>query len=170
MKPVLRRRSLIAGAILFALVVAGASLYAQRPGGPPGDTPGGQPGAQARQRFMGGDIASRMVEGSWAFVSFDLAVSDETLVKARKTYVPTWKKMREAAEQMRDATPEARRDIMQTMGATQRELRESLRALLTDEQNAKYDAWLEQQRQRMTPPGGQPGAGDRPGGQQRPRR
>ena len=143
---------------------AGTALFAQGPGGPRG--PGGEqrqmPGAF--QAYGAQLMVERAVHGSWAFVALELGVSDEKLIDLRTVYQKNWQATKASIASLEDAEPDARRDIMQGIMESQRELRQSVKGVLSAEEGVKLDAWYDEQRQQSMRGGGRGGPGG-PGGE-----
>ena len=156
-----RGRVLVTGGLSVACLMVAAVLQAQGPGRPQMPPGGGPPGGF--QAFGMRMMVERAALGSWAFVSFELGVSDEKLVELRKVYQENWKVTRASLEKLQGGESGAGREIMQGVMESQRELRESVKAALTDEQGEKLDEWYEQQRQQSMrgAPGGGPPRGER---------
>lgn len=157
----MKRRSWVVAAAAMALVFASA-LYAQRPqrqGGPPGGGDGGR-------GMMG--FVERTITGSWVFVSLELDTSDDQLIQLRKVYREHLKTTREKVQALADLPQEERQNAMQELFGIQRELREAVRSILTEEQNAKLDEWAQQQmrqmQRQMPQRQGEGGSSRRPGG------
>ena len=152
------RPVLVAAGFSVAALLASALLFAQPPGMPPMPPGSGRPQGSGPpggfQSFQARLMIERAVHGSWAFVSFELDVSDEKLVELRKVYQENWEATKASLKGLADAEPDARRELMQGMMESQRELREKVKAALTDEQGAKLDKWYDQQRQQSMRGGG----------------
>ena len=155
-----RLASIVATVAVVVGLLTTAVLYAQRT---PDDREGGPP--QGRGGFTRGGgfqmqaMIQRAVHGSWAFVSFELGVSDEKLVELRGVYQKNWEGAKETLDKLEDTEPDGRRELMQSVMVSQRELREHVKVALTDEQGAKLDEWYERQRQGAMRGGGGGGRG-----------
>ena len=159
-----RSASIFVTVAVFMGFLTTAFLYAQRtPDDHEGPPPQGRSGFGRGFGFDPTVMIQRAVHGSWAFVSFELGVSDEKLVELRGVYQKNWEGTKKMLEQIGDTEPDARRELMQGVMQSQRELREHVKVALTDEQGAKLDEWYERQRQgTMRGVGGHTGArGDR---------
>ena len=154
-----RSASIVATVAVLVGLLTTAVLYAQRmPGDHEGAPPQGQGGFSRGFSFDPTVMIERAVHGSWAFVSFELGVSDEKLIELRGVYQKNWEGAKATLEQIGDMEPDARRELMQGVMQSQRELREHVKVALTDKQGAKLDEWYERQRQ-----GAMRGGGGRPG-------
>jgi hypothetical protein len=142
MKRTARSVFLVAIGVFVGVSLAGITVYAQRPGGPPG---GGGRGGGGFGGFNPMSIVERAVQGSWSVVSFELDTTDEQLAAVRKVYQESIAETKVKAEAMGELDPNNRREAMQGLMEGQRELREATKTHLDDAQNAKLDEWYQEQ-------------------------
>jgi len=160
-------RGIAYGVVAALVVAAGLTLRAQAPqqrpggGGPQGAPGDGNP---MRMMFNPRDMVERAVFGSWAFVALELDTNNEQLVKLRGVYQKQWADTKKQLDEMsgqQGGEQGDRQARMQAVMGGVRTLRDGVKEVLTADQNAKLDAWFEQQGRRQT---GGPGGGN----QQRP--
>ena len=165
MKRTVRSVFLVAAGVFVGVSLAGVTVYAQRPGGPPG---GGR-GGGGFGGFNPMSIVERVVHGSWVKISFELDTTDEQLAALRKVYQKSIEETRGKAEAMGELDPNNRREAMQGLMAGQRELREAAKAHLNEEQVATLDEWYQEQANAAQRRGGRGRAGGGEGRQRRQR-
>ncbi|GIX07859.1 MAG: hypothetical protein KatS3mg115_2262 [Candidatus Poribacteria bacterium] len=91
-----------------------------------------------------------------------------SLFSSERVYREHLKTTREKVQALADLPQEERQNAMQELFGIQRELREAVRSILTEEQNAKLDEWAQQQmrqmQRQMPQRQGEGGSSRRPGG------
>jgi len=149
----------IAAMVIF---VSQHSIQAQAPGGP-----GGPGGAGGGNRAMMMQMFS--ADNEWAYISFELGVKDDVLIKCRPTFQDAHTKGLAMRTKMGEASGDT--DKMRALKTESDTIKSTLdgklKAILTPEQIAKIATWEKESRARMQQRaggGGQPGAG---GAQQR---
>ena len=125
------------------------------PGGRGGGRGGGPGGGQFNMKsMMMGDIGS-----SWTHISFELAVDDEILVKAREIYEKAWNEQSKLADDIEKAgggmgsIQGAREEARKSLAEVHKKIKE----MLSPEQVEKLNKWektAQEQAQRMQRPGG----------------
>lgn len=136
---------IIAIALFAALALQDALLAQQRPGG-------GQPGAGGRGGpggggWRGGMMGGTGVENSWAYVSFELGVSDDQLSKARRMYQGAWESMKKMREEARSSGSfEGMREKSEKINS---DLKANLKNALTADQIKKLTEWETERQQQM---------------------
>jgi hypothetical protein len=96
------------------------------------------------------------LEASFAYICFELKVSNEALLKVRDIYQKAWTSRKELNRKMRDSMSggdrEAMREVMQEMRSAVEEIRngmaEKLKDCLTPEQEEKLVKWEKAYRER----------------------
>jgi hypothetical protein len=144
---------LVVAAMVFG--VYQLSSQAQAPGG---RAQGGMPqGGQMMQMFSS--------EAEWAYVSFELGVTDPKLLECRKAFQESYTKGKALREKMGTARgdTDALRALKTESDTIKTTLDKKLKTVLTTEQTTKIAAWEKETRDRMrarqAAGGGQPGGG-----------
>lgn len=147
-------------AFLVTLLIQ-QSTQAQFPGGRgggPGGMPGGGPGGG--RQFNMKSMMMGNIQSSWGYVSFELEVDDETLVKARKIYQKAWTEQSKLADDIEKAgggmgsIQGAREEAQKSLA----EVHNKLKEMLSPEQVEKLNEWekkTQEQSQQMRRGGGQ---------------
>jgi Spy/CpxP family protein refolding chaperone len=135
---------------LFAALALQNTLLAQRPGGGPGGGAGGPGGFGGFRGMMGG----AGIQDSWAYVSFELSITDDQLSKARKVYQGSWENMNKLREEARSSGSfEGLREKFEKLNS---DLKANLKTVLTADQLKKLTDWETARQQQMQ---GRPGGG-----------
>jgi len=124
------------------------------------------PGGRAQGMPQGGQMMQMFsAEQSWAYVSFELGVTDPKLLECRKAFQEAYTKGKALREKMGTARgdTEALRTLRTASDAIKTTLDKKLKGILTTEQTTKIAAWEKETRDRMrsrqASGGGQPGGG-----------
>jgi len=138
---------------------------AQAPGGSGGRS-GQQGGGPPQGMMMTMQILP--LEGTWTQISFELGVSDDALIKARKVFQDTWTKRKAIMAKAESAgnDEDARRTLRTDLEKLKTDLNTKLKAILTPKQMEDIAKW-EKENQNRFRSRQQSGSG---GGQQRPQR
>ena len=144
----------IAAMVIF---VSQHSIQAQAPGGP-----GGPGGAGGGNRAMMMQMFSP--DNEWAYISFELGVKDDVLIKCRPAFLEAHTKGLAMRTKMGEASGDT--DKMRALKTESDSLKSTLdgklKTILKPEQIAKIAAWEKESRARMQQRaggGGQPGGG-----------
>jgi Spy/CpxP family protein refolding chaperone len=135
--------------VIFALVALAAVLMVQHStkaqDSPPGPPAGGMPMGESMM------VRSLPLESSWAYISFELDVTNEALPKVRKLYQESWDSRKELIKKIDDARGD--REAMQSLrGEAEKiksDLEKKLEDVLTPEQAKKLKDWEEEMRQQL---------------------
>jgi Spy/CpxP family protein refolding chaperone len=121
-------------AMMFAaaVLVSGSAAVAQAQQGPGGPPPGGQQGGR------GGMNSQRMMEMLLKDITLT-ADQQAKLKEVQEKYDPQMAKMREEMMAARQSGQQMGPEAMQKMNALRTEQRDSIRAILTEEQQAVFD-------------------------------
>ncbi|MBD3183780.1 hypothetical protein GF312_15935 [Candidatus Poribacteria bacterium] len=151
------KKSFIVITIIMIIAVLGIIVFqdsseAQRP----------DRGNRQRRNFPGGFVRQNPLESSWAYVSFDLKISDDALLKARKVYQEAWIDQAKATKKMQESDGDmtAMQNLRSEMDRIEKVLAEKLSDILTPEQMQKLNKWKEEnqeQQQQMRRPPSPPG-------------
>ena len=140
------RKTLLAGALVLALIQAAAAQPGgtQQGGPPPDGAPqmGAGPGMRGGGFMMGGDQ-------DWLLLCFEVKVPMAKLEKLRPAFQTSHDARRELMQDMRNGELD-REQMVQEMAALQAELKKAYEGVLTPEELAA----LEAARNRMRPEGG----------------
>ncbi|HGJ64713.1 TPA: hypothetical protein ENS27_04905 [bacterium] len=156
----MRKRTLILAICLGIVFILTITLWhepqAQAPmeGGPPGGAPNMMGGFREQMAIT----QALPLDSSWTFLSFEVELSDEALVKARKLYQDAWnqrkEKITDKMEELR-GDPDAMSGLRTEAEKIWSNLKAKLNEILTPEQSEKLATWEKENKNqvRMMPGG-----------------
>ncbi len=157
----MKKKWLLIISLLFAFsafLVVQKYTQAQPPGVPGG--PGGMGAPPAGMMMM----QILPLESTWAHICFEMNVSDDALIKARKAFQDTWTKRKAIQEKSQSIgdDADARRAMRTDLEKLKSELDTKLKGILTPQQFEELAKWEKEtqsrfQMRRQGTGGGQPG-------------
>ena len=160
----------ISVAFLVTLAVQYSTQAQEEQGGDSGERRGGG-------RMNMGQTVTRMLplEASFAYISFEMKITDEALLKVRAVYQKAWTERKELAKKVNESGASgdrggmraAMRDMRSASEGIREEVAEKLQDILTPEQLEKFARWEEVYREQIQRfrrgfGGGRPGGGGPP--------